>query len=283
MSAEYPDAVYSPRAKANKSGVVYTPAKTTTGYVEDITKLDAEVVAIQTALGTEDEWNFDTIWEWLQNLAITVIAHKTSHQNEGTDEISVAGLSGELADNQPPKGHHASHEWDGSDPLDDDYLNDNVNQQINGLSNKSALVTADAFLIEDNGASYAKKCTYWGDIKDALKTYFDGVYNQLARVMTKLNDATSEIDVTKYDQYELVGMSADTTFTISGTPRTAQKLMIRLEDNGTARALTWNAIFRASTDLPLPTTTTATKTMYLDFIYNYRDSKFDLILLLDNI
>jgi len=283
MAAEYPEAVYNPRTKENKADVVYTPAKTTTGYVEDITKLDAEVVAIQTALGTEDKWNFDTIWEWLQSLATNLLAHKTQHENGGEDEISVSGLSGELADEQTPKAHHASHEWDGSDPLDDDYLNDNVNQQINGLSNKSALVTADAFLIEDNGASYAKKCTYWGDIKDALKTYFDGVYNQLARVMTKLNDATSEIDVTKYDQYELVGMSADTTFTISGTPRTAQKLMIRLEDNGTARALTWNAIFRASTDLPLPTTTTATKTMYLDFIYNYRDSKFDLILLLDNI
>lgn len=32
-------------------------------------------------------------------------AHKTSHQDTGSDEISVAGLSGELADNQPPKAH----------------------------------------------------------------------------------------------------------------------------------------------------------------------------------
>lgn len=32
-------------------------------------------------------------------------AHKVSHQNGGGDEISVAGLSGELADNQPPKTH----------------------------------------------------------------------------------------------------------------------------------------------------------------------------------
>jgi len=34
-----------------------------------------------------------------------VIAHKTGHQNGGADEISVAGLSGELADDQPPKSH----------------------------------------------------------------------------------------------------------------------------------------------------------------------------------
>ena len=33
----------------------------------------------------------------------TPLAHKASHQDIGTDEISVAGLSGELADDQPPK------------------------------------------------------------------------------------------------------------------------------------------------------------------------------------
>lgn len=32
-------------------------------------------------------------------------AHAASHQNAGADEISVAGLSGELADDQPPKAH----------------------------------------------------------------------------------------------------------------------------------------------------------------------------------
>ena len=32
-------------------------------------------------------------------------AHKASHENDGDDEISVAGLSGELADDQPPKSH----------------------------------------------------------------------------------------------------------------------------------------------------------------------------------
>lgn len=35
----------------------------------------------------------------------TPLAHKTSHQNGGADEISIAGLSGEAADDQPPKSH----------------------------------------------------------------------------------------------------------------------------------------------------------------------------------
>ncbi len=45
--ADFPGSIYSPRAKENKSGVVYTPAKKTVTFVEDITKLEDEVLAIE--------------------------------------------------------------------------------------------------------------------------------------------------------------------------------------------------------------------------------------------
>ena len=48
--ADYPDTIYSPRTKANKAGVVYDADKTTVGFAEDVSKLDAEVVAIETDL-----------------------------------------------------------------------------------------------------------------------------------------------------------------------------------------------------------------------------------------
>lgn len=44
-------------------------------------------------------------------------AHKASHENGGDDEISVAGLSGELADNQPPKAHATTHKDGGGDEI----------------------------------------------------------------------------------------------------------------------------------------------------------------------
>lgn len=47
----------------------------------------------------------------------TPAAHKTSHENGGADEISVAGLSGELADPQTPKAHKTSHENGGADEI----------------------------------------------------------------------------------------------------------------------------------------------------------------------
>ena len=50
--ASYPSGVYSPRTKENKPGVVYDATKKTIGFVEDITKLDDEIVAVETELGT---------------------------------------------------------------------------------------------------------------------------------------------------------------------------------------------------------------------------------------
>jgi len=47
----------------------------------------------------------------------TPLAHATSHQNAGTDEISVIGLSGLLADGQTPLAHKTSHQDGGTDEV----------------------------------------------------------------------------------------------------------------------------------------------------------------------
>jgi len=55
-----------------------------------------------------------------------------------------------------------------------------------------------------------------------------------------------------------------------------RKLVIRIKDNWTARALTWNAVFRWIW-VSLPSTTVPSKTLYLWFIYNSTDTKWDLV------
>jgi len=49
--------------------------------------------------------------------ALTTPAHATTHQAGGSDQISVAGLSGLLADGQTPLAHKTSHQSGGSDEL----------------------------------------------------------------------------------------------------------------------------------------------------------------------
>jgi len=69
----------------------------------------------------------------------------------------------------------------------------------------------------------------------------------------------------------------------TGTPVNGQKMIIRIKDNGTARAITFSGTqYRASSDLAFPTTTIVNKTLYMGFIWNSTDSKWDMLALLNN-
>ena len=71
----------------------------------------------------------------------TPAAHASSHENGGGDEVSVAGLSGELADDQPPKAH----------------VLDSVDHTISGKEAGMALIAsaADAFSFRHPFGSWA--------------------------------------------------------------------------------------------------------------------------------
>jgi hypothetical protein len=79
------------------------------------------------------------------------------------------------------------------------------------------------------------------------------------------------------DMYIITGLAAGATFGApTGTPVQGQRLVIRVKDNGTARTLGYNAIYRAM-GVVLPTTTVANKTLYLGMIYNFTDTKWDVV------
>jgi hypothetical protein len=105
------------------------------------------------------------------------------------------------------------------------------------------------------------------------------------RVTSIASNATWSPSADTDDVYEITAQAAAVT-TISnpsGTATDGQPLMIRVKDNGTARALSWSGTqWRASSDLALPTTTTLSKTLYLLFVFNSADTKWDLVAKLDN-
>lgn len=76
--------------------------------------------------------------------------------------------------------------------------------------------------------------------------------------------------------------TAATIASPSGTPSDGQSLVIRIEDNGTGRALTWTTGSSGSyrpVGITLPTTTVATKVLYVGFKYNSTDLRWDAIAL----
>jgi len=96
------------------------------------------------------------------------------------------------------------------------------------------------------------------------------------RVVTITQSATPAINTDNTDVASITGLAqAVTSFTasLSGTPVDGDMLIIRITDNGTARALAWGASFEAST-VALPTTTVASAMLMVGLIWNTATSKW---------
>lgn len=88
------------------------------------------------------------------------------------------------------------------------------------------------------------------------------------------------IDGDTTDVYKAEGLTGGITFLQpSGTPVDGQRLVIRIEDNGTARSIGWtttSGAFRA-VGIVLPTTTVLGKVTYVGCLYNATDSFWDVV------
>jgi hypothetical protein len=70
----------------------------------------------------------------------------------------------------------------------------------------------------------------------------------------------------------------------SGTPANHNELIIRAACDATPRTITgWDGIYRGGTNLALPATLTASKTMYIKFFYNSTSSTYDLVSVVDGL
>lgn len=97
------------------------------------------------------------------------------------------------------------------------------------------------------------------------------------RVITTSNPASITTDIAVTDDHFVTSLGQALTINApTGTPTDGQHFIIRIKDNGTARTIAWNSIFRAI-GVTLPTTTVANKTVYIGLKYNATDTKWDVI------
>jgi hypothetical protein len=100
---------------------------------------------------------------------------------------------------------------------------------------------------------------------------------RLVTAASYTTDTGTSLDVATCDQFEVTAQAGALKLNNpSGTPVGGQKLIVRIKDNGTARALTYDTQFRAMGNA-LPSTTVLSKTLYLGFCFNATDTKWDLI------
>jgi len=87
---------------------------------------------------------------------------------------------------------------------------------------------------------------------------------------------------TSFDEYAITALANALTINAdaNASPADGQRMLFRFKDNGTARALTWTTgatnAFRA-VGVTLPTTTVASKLVYIGCIYNSADSRWDAV------
>lgn len=97
------------------------------------------------------------------------------------------------------------------------------------------------------------------------------------REVTTASAATVTTDSDVTDIQTITAQAAGLTLANpTGTPVQGQALIYRIKDNGTARAITFGANFRAL-GITLPTTTVISKTLYICAIYNSTDTKWDVV------
>lgn len=99
------------------------------------------------------------------------------------------------------------------------------------------------------------------------------------RVSSEESSATPTINTDNVDAHSITALATaitSMTTNLSGSPTNFQKLIIRIKDNGTARAIAWGASFEAK-GVALPTTTVISKVLTVGFIYDTATSKWGCV------
>jgi hypothetical protein len=116
--------------------------------------------------------------------------------------------------------------------------------------------------------------------RGALSTTDWSAFNAKASYTPRVQSLSSAATVTPTNLNDIVIIVAQSAALAlanpTGTWVEGQPLMIRIKDNGTARAITYDTNYRAI-GVTLPTTTVISKTTYLGLIYNAADTKWDVI------
>jgi len=142
----------------------------------------------------------------------TPLAHKTSHQLAGSDVISVAGLSGLLATAQTPAAHKTSHEAAGSDALHIDTIGAGTNIVTNNVSitkhGLAPIAPNDATKYLDGTGAYSVPAGAGGSgitVQDRVVTQLDVVSTNAETTFYTYNIPANTLSTNKAVRLTIIG------------------------------------------------------------------------------
>jgi hypothetical protein len=122
----------------------------------------------------------------------------------------------------------------------------------------------------------------WGAITGTLSSQTDlqtalDLKQARSPNVQSVTSATSVTPTFSNDMVKVTAQAAALTFANpTGTAIDGLGIVLRVKDNGTARAITYGTQYRA-VGVTLPTTTIVSKTVYLAMIFNNDDTKWDVV------
>ena len=136
-------------------------------------------------------------------------------------------------------------------------------------------------VVTSNGTAFSSIAQPAGDLVGTTATQTisnKAITSRIASVASAGATATPNGNTT--DQYIITAQDQAVAFAnITGSPVDGQKLIIRIKDNGTPRAITWSSGSGGYRPVgaSLPTTTAANKVTYIGCIYNSSALYWDVI------
>lgn len=141
----------------------------------------------------------------------------------------------------------------------------------------TALATLGAQPLDSDLTAFAAKTAPTGAVVGTSDTQTVTNKRVTRRVDSTASTATYTFNADNFDTAKITAQAAGLTIANpTGTPTAMQSLIIRVKDNGTARAITFGSQFRGI-GVTLPTTTVISKTLYIGAVWNAEDTKWDVL------
>ncbi len=156
-----------------------------------------------------------------------------------------------------------SNKWASQSEIDQISTNTNdISNNANNISTNTNDISTNANDISTNASNISSNTTQ---------------INRLKGSSTRASVATLTPNINNNSLEQITAQAVNLTVSApSGTPVLGQKLIINITDDGTARTISWNAVYNVI-DVTLPITTTVNKSLYIGCIYNADTSEWDVV------
>jgi len=156
-----------------------------------------------------------------------------------------------------------ANKWASQSEIDQISTNTNdISNNANNISTNTNDISTNANDISTNASNISSNTTQ---------------INRLKGSSTRASVATLTPNINNNSLEQITAQAVNLTVSApSGTPVLGQKLIINITDDGTARTISWNAVYNVI-DVTLPITTTVNKSLYIGCIYNADTSEWDVV------